>query len=65
MVGKVKRVYIEKGFGFIRNADGREYFFHKSELMNAKLEELQEGTEVEFDDEESKKGPRALQVFVQ
>lgn len=32
MVGTIARVMFEKGFGFIRDEAGREFFFHRSAL---------------------------------
>jgi len=61
MKGKVKRIVRDKGFGFIITDDG-EYFFHRTALTNVKFEELKEGDDVEFDVEESTKGPRATNV---
>lgn len=64
MQGKVKKVVLEKGFGFIVGEDGTEFFFHRSALRNIKIEELEEGREVTFEDAEGSKGPRAEDVYV-
>lgn len=63
MNGTIKRVYAEKGFGFIVGEDKVEYFFHRSSLKNVDISELQEGREVTFEDAEGPKGPRAEDVF--
>jgi CspA family cold shock protein len=65
MKGIVKRINLEKGYGFIRaaSASGEEYFFHKSALKNVKIEDLEEGTEVEFEDSDGAKGPRAEDIY--
>lgn len=64
MKGIVKRINLEKGFGFIKAAiSGKEYFFHKSALKNITIEELEEEQEVEFEDSEGLKGPRAEDVY--
>ena len=64
MTGTVKRIYLDKGFGFIKGKDNKEYFFHRSGLKNIKLEELLAEQEVEFEDSEGAKGPRAEDIFV-
>ncbi len=64
MTGVIKNVYPEKGFGFIKGEDKVSYFFHRSALKNAKLEDLGVGEEVTFEESEGSKGPRAEDVFV-
>ena len=64
MIGTVKRIYLDKGFGFIKTEDGQEFFFHKSALKNIKIEELEVDREVTFEDAEGPKGPRAEDVYV-
>lgn len=64
MTGKVKRVYADKGWGFIKGDDGVEYFFHRSGCKNTKLEQLKEGQDVTFEDAEGPKGPRAEDIYV-
>jgi CspA family cold shock protein len=60
--GTVKR-WLDRGFGFI-GVDGRDddIFVHNSELNGAF--ELHAGQKVEFDVEDSPKGPRAVNVKV-
>lgn len=59
--GTISRLFGDKGFGFIRGRDGREYFFHRSGARE-QFEMMREGQAVEFDEEPSPKGPRATQV---
>ena len=62
--GTIKKL-TEKGFGFIGQTDGgNDLFFHHSSLVDATFEELQEGQSVEFEIEQSEKGPRAGNVRV-
>lgn len=63
MTGTVKRIVKDKGFGFILGEDRKEYFFHRTALKNKKFEELAEGDEVEFEDSDGSKGPRAEDVY--
>ena len=62
MQGTIKRVIRDRGFGFIRSTDGQEIFFHRSSLQGLNFDDLSEGDAVEFDVEQSEKGPRAANV---
>ena len=62
MQGTIKRVIRDRGFGFIRSADGKEIFFHRSSLQELNFDVLQEGQAVEFEMENGPKGPRAVAV---
>jgi CspA family cold shock protein len=62
MQGTIKRVIRDRGFGFIRTADGQEVFFHRSSLQNLDFDSLKEGQNVEFEMERGEKGPRAVSV---
>ena len=59
--GTVKRIQRDKGFGFIRDTNGQEFFFHRSSVQGS-FEDLSEGQRVSFDEEQSTKGPRAGNV---
>ena len=60
--GKIKRLMRERGFGFITAEDGREIFFHQSELQNTSFSDLQEEDQLEFDVVKGDKGPKAENV---
>ncbi len=62
--GKIKKLVRERGFGFISDTDGREVFFHQSGLTDGGFDGLKEDAEVEFDVENSPKGPRAINIRV-
>ena len=62
--GTIKRVFKDRGFGFIRTSDGQEIFFHRSGLRSARFEAIAEGDTVEFEVESSPKGPRAVNIQV-
>ena len=64
MKGTIKTLLEKKRCGFITGEDGKDYFFHQSALKNAKFDELGVGQEVEFEDAEGEKGPRAEDVYV-
>ena len=59
--GTIKRIQRDKGFGFIRDNSGQEYFFHRSAVQGS-FDSLSEGQRVSFDEEQSPKGPRAGNV---
>jgi CspA family cold shock protein len=61
--GTIKRVISERGFGFIADGEGKEYFFHKDGLSSSlDFDRLVGGESVEFEIEQSPKGPRAGSV---
>lgn len=62
MTGTIRTIRADKGFGFIKDAAGKEYFFHKSAVQGEELENLREGESVQFDLGEGPKGPRAENV---
>ena len=62
MQGTIKRVIRDRGFGFIRSTDGQEVFFHRSSLQQLNFDGLKEGEQVDFEMENSEKGPRATTV---
>ena len=62
MQGKVKKFNKEKGFGFIVTSDGKEVFFHYSQLKMDGFKNIEEGAEVEFDQVETDRGLQAQNV---
>jgi cold shock protein len=62
MTGTIRTVRVDKGFGFIKDAAGKEYFFHRSAVYGEGLEDLREGDSVEFEGNEGAKGLRAENV---
>ncbi|MBD3155445.1 MAG: cold-shock protein [Candidatus Aenigmarchaeota archaeon] len=65
MKGKVKWFNRMKGYGFIEPEEGEDVFVHHTSIEKGEGEtfvQLNEGDEVEFDVEESPKGPQAKNV---
>ncbi|MBN2097356.1 MAG: cold shock domain-containing protein [Candidatus Omnitrophica bacterium] len=62
--GKIDKVVRERGFGFIDDTDGRKVFFHQSSLLGVTFTALKGDEEVEFEVENSPKGPRAINVSI-
>ncbi len=61
--GTIKKVIADRGFGFIVAEDGKDYFFHRDGLESSlDFDRLVGGEKVEFEIEQSPKGPRAAKV---
>ena len=63
--GTVKWFSNQKGFGFITPADGgKDVFVHHTSIKMEGYKTLAERQEVEFDLEQTDKGPRAVNVHL-
>lgn len=62
MKGTVKMFNKEKGFGFITSEDGSDVFFHYSELQVEGFKTAEQGDKVEFELQQSDRGPRAANI---
>ncbi len=62
MRGKVKWFNEKRGFGFIEQEGGKDVFVHFSAITSEGFKSLAEGDEVEFEIEESSRGPQAKNV---
>ena len=63
MKGTIKTLITDKHFGFITPEDGsKDVFFHESGLQGVQFSELKSGDVVSYDEEQSDKGPRAINV---
>jgi cold shock CspA family protein len=63
MQGTIQSLRTERGFGFIRDVQGGEVFFHHTVLPSPdQFSTLTVGMVVEFEAEPSPKGPRATRV---
>ena len=60
MEGTVKWYNDYKSYGFIEIEDDKDVFVHKNALSEGTI--LNEGDSVEFDIEQSPKGPQAINV---
>jgi CspA family cold shock protein len=60
MKGTVKWYNARKGYGFIQGEDDKDIFVHRSAVPEDMS--LDEGDEVEFDLEDSDRGPQAKNV---
>lgn len=63
--GTIARLVPEEGFGFIRDADGKEFFFRQESVTSdEEWNELKVGTSVRFAEHEGEKGPHASGVSI-
>src|SRR5713226_6746698 len=60
--GTVKWFNADKGYGFIAVDGGRDVFVHFSAIQMDGYRSLEEGQRVEFDVEQSDRGPQAIAV---
>ncbi len=66
MNGTIRRLTLDRGFGFLRGDDGRDYFFHRSDLADGAdgFSDLNEDDKVTFEPvvPAPEKGLRAAKV---
>jgi CspA family cold shock protein len=60
MNGKVKWYNPRKGYGFVEGEDGKDIFIHRSSIPQGVF--LNEGDSIEYEIEESDKGPKAVNI---
>ena len=62
-IGKVKWFSNTKGYGFIEQPDGADAFVHYSDIVGQEgYKTLVEGEPVEYDVQDSERGPKAVKV---
>lgn len=62
MRGRVKTYKDEKGYGFITDSEGRDLFFHITQLQS--LDKIEIGAMVEFEVKENEKGLYATDIHI-
>jgi len=60
MNGTVKWYNARKGYGFVESEDSKDVFVHRSAVPMGIF--LKEGDKVEFEIEDSDKGPKAVNI---
>ena len=60
MKGTVKWYNAMRGYGFIEVEDGKDVFVHRTSLPEGTY--LNDGDNVEFETEDSERGPQAIKV---
>ena len=64
MTGTVKWFNAEKGYGFIKDEEGKDIFVHFSSINSDGYKTLEEGQKVTYDLVETDRGPQAKNVTV-
>jgi CspA family cold shock protein len=62
--GQVKWFNEKKGYGFIQQEGGGDLFVHYSAIQGDGFKSLKEGQKVNFEIEETPKGPKAKNVQI-
>lgn len=62
--GRVSVLEPEEDYGRLETPDGRDIYFHRNSLVNAKFDDLEVGADLRFVEEAGEKGPQATSVFV-
>jgi len=61
--GTIKKIVADRGFGFIADEDGKDYFFRRDSLVSPlNFASLVGGEAVTFEIQDDPKGKRAVQV---
>ena len=60
--GTIRRLTADRGFGFIRTAEGEDLFFHRNQIEGADFNSLREGQQVEFEVAQGPDGSCAVRV---
>ncbi|OPY64681.1 MAG: Cold shock protein 2 [Syntrophorhabdus sp. PtaU1.Bin050] len=62
--GRIVRLFMDAGYGFIETPDGHETYFHENSVLNDAFKRLKIGMEVRYVEEEGDKGPQASTVEI-
>lgn len=60
--GRIVRLDIAEGWGFIEARDGHEVYFHRNSVLDGRFDDLMVGSEVAFAEEPGERGPQASTV---
>jgi cold shock CspA family protein len=60
--GEILRIEADKGFGFIRDDSGMDWFFVAEDVRGSRFENIWVGERVGFTAEATKTGPRAADI---
>jgi cold shock CspA family protein/ribosome-associated translation inhibitor RaiA len=63
--GRIARVNVKEGFGFIEAEDGREWYFGRDNVAHPAFDDLAPGQPVAFIEDNGADGPQAKRVSVQ
>lgn len=57
--GVITELNTDEGYGRITSSDGRSVYFHRNSVVDTDFDQLAEGMNVRFSEEEGDKGPQA------
>jgi len=64
MTGFIKTYLPNKGYGFIKGDDNKDYFFHKSNIKKEDINKICENALVEFEEKATPKGYNAINISI-
>lgn len=62
--GVVSKLFLDRGYGFLQDENGREVYFHRNSVIGTRFDKLHVGAKVRFAEEDGDKGPQASSVHV-
>jgi cold shock CspA family protein/ribosome-associated translation inhibitor RaiA len=61
--GRIARLFVDEGYGFIESPDGRDIYFHENALADdLKMQDLETGAAVRYTEEQGEEGAQATIV---
>lgn len=60
--GRIVKLFVDEGYGFITTAEGRELYFHQNSVLNGGFSDLQVNMEVRYNEEMGDNGPQATSL---
>lgn len=57
--GQVVELFPEKGYGFLKTADGRQIYFHRNSVLHGSFGRIKVGSTVIYAEEKGEHGPQA------
>jgi cold shock CspA family protein len=63
MKGVVRKLFVDRGYGFIESLDGRDIYFHRNSVLHNGFDALSDGTGVMYTEEMGNEGPQATSVY--
>jgi len=64
LTGIIKTYLEDKNYGFIKGDNGKDYFFHKSNINKADFNKIFDGALVSFDEKATPKGYNAIKISI-
>lgn len=62
--GRVLKLFPAEDYGIIAASDGREVYFHRNSVLHERFDDLEQGSEVRYAEEQGEEGPQASTVAV-